>query len=40
VTIRQWAFIERLPTGLYVLRFGHHKMAETILAVAGMLARA
>jgi hypothetical protein len=40
VTIRQWAFIERLSAGLYVLRFGHHKMTETCLAVADMLARA
>lgn len=35
--IWQWAFIERVSSGLFMLRLGHTRAAETFLAVAGKL---
>jgi streptomycin 6-kinase len=36
----QWAFIERVSTGLLLLRLGHRAQAERLLAGAGQLAAA
>ncbi|MHB1536521.1 MAG: aminoglycoside phosphotransferase family protein [Acidimicrobiales bacterium] len=36
--IWQWAFIERVSTGLFLLRLGHHAEAAAYLAVADRLA--
>ena len=36
-TIWQWAFIERVSTGLFLLRLGHRREAEAYLAVADRL---
>jgi streptomycin 6-kinase len=38
--IWQWAFIERVSTGLFLLRLGHHRAARPYLAVAGRLSGA
>lgn len=35
--IWQWAFIERVSSGLFMMRLGHIRAAETFLAVAGKL---
>ena len=35
--VLQWAFVETVSTGLFLLRLGHHEEAETFLAVAGKL---
>ena len=37
--IWQWAFIERLSTGLFLLRLGHHQEARLYLRVADRLAK-
>ncbi len=36
--IWQWAFIERVSTGLFLLHLGHHREAQTFLEVADRLA--
>jgi streptomycin 6-kinase len=36
----QWAFAELVSTGLFMLRLGHHQVAEAFLAVAGKLTAA
>jgi streptomycin 6-kinase len=36
--IWQWAFAERVSTGLFLLRLGHNQEARTYLAVADRLA--
>jgi streptomycin 6-kinase len=36
--IWQWAFIERVSTGLFLLHLGHHQDAQAFLAVADRLA--
>jgi streptomycin 6-kinase len=38
VAIWQWAFIERVSTGLFLLRLGHRMEAGPYLAVADRLA--
>ena len=35
--IWQWAFIERVSSGLFLFRLGHHQEARSYLAVADQL---